>query len=221
MNIIAIVKRYERLASFIYRALHTSKFKVAKGNTINVSNCFASSCEFIIIGYGNEITIEKGMTHLKKCKFYISGNYNRVHISNGCKCKETIFHIEDDNNEIIIKPNVRITGATQLAVIEGTRIEVGQGCLFSQNITIRTGDSHSILSLESNKRINPSKNVIIKDYCWIGYSVMILKGTIINEHSIVASGAILTGETFPSNSIVGGIPGKVLKNGVDWCDKRL
>ena len=192
-----------------------------KGNEVNIKDCFTNSCEFIIKGIGNEIIVDKGITRLNCCTFKIYGNNNKIHISAGCKCNMVVFHIEDNRNVIDIGTNVEFTGSTQMAVIEGTKIEIGRDCLFSQNITFRTGDSHGIFELGSTNRINPSKNIKVGEHCWIGHSVVLLKGTILGNDSIVATGAILTGKSYPSNSILGGIPAKVLKTEVQWCSERV
>lgn len=201
--------------------LHRSFFRVDRNNEIDIRYCFASSCKIIIKGYGNKIIVDKGLVRLKKCRIYINGNNNLIRISSGCVCKNVEFYLEDDNNEIIIAPDVQMTGNTHLAAIEGTKIEIGSNCLFSQNITIRTGDSHSILDDKTRIRLNPSQSVKVGDHCWIGHSVTILKGTIIGEDSVVATGAVLTGKSYPVNCIVGGIPAKVLKSGINWSHERI
>lgn len=46
--------------------------------------------------------------------------------------------------------------------------------------------------------------------CWIGAKVTILDGTVIGDNCVVAAGAVVKGE-FPANSIIGGVPAKILK----------
>jgi acetyltransferase-like isoleucine patch superfamily enzyme len=52
--------------------------------------------------------------------------------------------------------------------------------------------------------------VIIKKNAWIAIGVIILPGVTIGEGAIVASGAVVTKDV-PSNTMVGGIPAKVIK----------
>lgn len=49
----------------------------------------------------------------------------------------------------------------------------------------------------------------------------ILKGSTVSDNSIIATGAIVTEKIFPKNCIIGGIPAKVLKEGVTWDPNRL
>ena len=52
--------------------------------------------------------------------------------------------------------------------------------------------------------------VIIKKNAWIAIGVIILPGVTIGEGAIVASGSVVTKDV-PSNTMVGGVPAKVLK----------
>jgi acetyltransferase-like isoleucine patch superfamily enzyme len=38
-----------------------------------------------------------------------------------------------------------------------------------------------------------------------------LDGTVIGDHCVVATGAVVTGKTFPDNCIIGGVPAKIIK----------
>lgn len=58
----------------------------------------------------------------------------------------------------------------------------------------------------------------VEDHCLIGMGSTVLDGAVIGEGSIVAAGTVVTGGTkVPPNSLVAGIPGKVIK---DVSDKR-
>lgn len=132
------------------------------------------------------------------------------------------LHIEDNDGEITMKRHVTICGQTNIAVIEGRKVVIGEDCLFSSQIQIRTGDSHSILDQKTGARINPSKDIEIGKHVWIGNDVKILKGVKVGEHSIIGTGAILSGGNYPSHSVIGGIGhGKVLKTGIDWTPQRI
>lgn len=54
-------------------------------------------------------------------------------------------------------------------------------------------------------------HVHIKENAWIGTNATILPGVTIGKNSIVAAGAVVTKDV-PDNTIVGGIPAKVLKS---------
>ncbi len=51
----------------------------------------------------------------------------------------------------------------------------------------------------------------IKRNAWIGANATILQGVTIGENSVVAAGAVVS-KDIPDNTIVGGIPAKIIKN---------
>ena len=54
------------------------------------------------------------------------------------------------------------------------------------------------------------KPAILKRNCWIGANATILPGVTVGENAIVAAGAVVSKDV-PANTIVGGIPAKVIK----------
>lgn len=56
-----------------------------------------------------------------------------------------------------------------------------------------------------------SKGIKIGSDCWIGAKATILDGVILGDGCIVAAGAVVVEGEYPSNSILGGVPAKLLK----------
>ena len=137
-----------------------------------------------IKGKNNQIIIGKNC-RLIDCNIFISGNNNTITIGEWCHLKETEFYIEDNAGNISIDKKTSICGKTHLACIEGKSINIGEGCLISSDVTVRTGDSHSVLDVCSKKRINPSEDVAVGDFVWLGNRVILIKGVKIGDHSIV------------------------------------
>lgn len=52
--------------------------------------------------------------------------------------------------------------------------------------------------------------VLIRKNAWIGAAATIMPGVTIGENSVVAAGAVVT-TNVPANSVVGGVPAKVIK----------
>lgn len=216
----AIISKHENVIALIYGLFRGNTTKAGGGNLLKFKGVFRNGISIRVIGYGNKVLIDKGLTRLRDCSLTIRGNNNTIHIGKGCKLNSASLYIEDNGGSIIIGEGTIISGKTHIAVIEGKTISIGSRCLFSANITLRAGDSHSILD-KNGKRINPSKDIMIGNHVWVGNTVTILKGTKVKDNSIIATGSILTGKEFPENCIIGGIGGKILKTETDWCAERI
>lgn len=191
------------------------------GNIFNCKGSFLKRTSVRIKGANNIVDIEPGLTRMKHCFIIINGSCCHVRVGQDSNLNYTTIYIEDDNTSIVIGQHVTIMGNTQLAAIEGKSIVIGDNCLFSDGIEFRTGDSHSILDALSGRRINPSADIEVGKHVWIGHDVKVLKGTTISNNSIVATGAILTGKSYPANTVIAGIPAEVVKDCVDWCSERI
>lgn len=208
--------------SFLFRLFKRNKIRnKGKNNQVSFKGIFASHNIVSISGNNNSISIDPGLTRINNCTFLVSGSNCQIKIGAGCNLNNALFYIQDDGGVIMLGEHVAIAGKTQLSVIEGRTISIGGRCLFSDDIDIRVGDSHSILSTKSGQRINPSKDVVIGNHVWIGHRTTILKGVTIGDNSVIATGAIVSQKSFPSNSIIGGIGGTVLKEDITWHHDRL
>lgn len=68
---------------------------------------------------------------------------------------------------------------------------------------------------------NLSKDIVIGDHVWIGNQVIITKGAKISNNVVVGTGSIVTGKSFPSSTIIAGMPAKVIHNNINWLRERI
>ena len=54
------------------------------------------------------------------------------------------------------------------------------------------------------------QSIVVKYNAWIGAAATILPGVTIGENAVVAAGAVVTSDV-PPNTVVGGVPAKVIK----------
>ncbi|MBT2658618.1 acyltransferase [Bacillus sp. ISL-18] len=134
--------------------------------------------------------------------------------------KRGVIWYADNNCTLEIGDGTTIMEAGISVVEPNGKISIGEDCMFSFGIDILNSDSHSIIDLTSNKRINFSKDVVIGNHVWIGHEVQILKGTEIVDNSIVGSRSILT-KKYGSNCVIVGTPAKQVKENVTWDRNRL
>ena len=128
--------------------------------------------------------------------------------------------MEDDGGSIAIGEKTKFLGKTHVAVIEGTSVTIGKDCLFSSDIQLRTGDSHSILNMEG-RRINPSRDITLGDHVWVGTQAFCTKGAQVASHSIIGARALVTGVFEEPHCTLAGVPAKVVKRDVDWSIRRI
>lgn len=105
--------------------------------------------------------------------------------------------------------NSGITSDSSIMVYKN--IEIGKDFLCSWNVFISDSDWHSI------EGQNHQANIFIGNHVWIANNSSVLKGSVINDNSIVASHTKISGKEFCSNSLIAGTPGKVIKKEVKWC----
>lgn len=107
-----------------------------------------------------------------------------------------------------------LNGCLHAIASERQSIIVGDDCLMSFGIWMRTADPHLLYSCDTHKRINGSESIFIGDHVWLGQDSMILKGSRIGSGSILAAKALLSGKNVPSNQCWGGVPARMVSNNV-------
>ena len=188
----------------------------------------------------NNIIHNKG--HLANVRYDISGNNNYLQIREGAVVSDILIFIRGDNHVLEIGKNYVLKGGSMwfedhnctIRIGDYTTVEsahfaatepdksiiVGKDCMFSNGIELRTGDSHSIVDANTQRRINPAKNIEIGDHVWLGANSTILKGVHIGNNSIISTGALVTKDV-PDHSIAAGVPAQIVKNDVDWLRERI
>jgi acetyltransferase-like isoleucine patch superfamily enzyme len=91
------------------------------------------------------------------------------------------------------------------------RVIIGNNVIFGPNVSIFS-ENHNFedISIPIKNQGTTRMGVIIEDDVWLGSGSKVLDGVKIGHGSIIAAGAIVN-HNVPPFSIVGGIPGKVLK----------
>lgn len=175
----------------------------------------------VVRGNDNLIKIHPKV-RLRRVKIEVFGSNNKLIINEGVKCYEGGYILfEGDNCTIELGRKTTIGSANIFCGESDTSIFIGKDCMLSRDIRLTTSDFHSIIDLGTRKRINPPKNIKVGDHVWIGNGSTIGKGSNVGSNSVIASRAFLSGKEFPSNSIVAGLPAKVLKEEIDWTRKKL
>ena len=171
---------------------------------------------FTFKGKDSILTIGKNV-RLTRCKFTLANNCS-IKIGDNCTIKGDLL-AQHFSSHIMINDKCKFNGVTRIHAAEGCTIRIGKGCLFS-NVRFRTSDSHSIIDLDTKKRINLAQDIIIEDCVWIAENVYIYKGVTVGTGSVIGARSTVTRD-LPSHSLCIGTPAKAIKSNISWQDKLI
>ncbi|MEA5581398.1 acyltransferase [Nodularia harveyana UHCC-0300] len=140
----------------------------------------------------------------------IVGGSHAILTLNGCTIGRGVTLTVGDSASLSIGSNSYINDGSRIAAQNS--IMIGKNCAISFGVTIIDDDGHGF-------GLPPySAPIVIEDNVWIGCNVTILKGVTIGKGSVVGAGAVVT-KSCPPHSLIGGVPAKVIREGVNWTDK--
>lgn len=185
---------------------------------------------------GNKIL---GKFKLKNTKIQFGGRNNIVYFDNVEVYNSTIY-LRNNNSILYVEENKFgniyqfilsencvayigkgfTAGRTSIRVGDGN-IFFGRDCMLAQDIYIQNHDGHAIYDIEKKTLINSGKSILIGEHVWIGEGVSIFKGAIIGSGSVIGSKSFVSNKEYPPNSIIAGVPAKVIRNNIFWTRDGL
>lgn len=173
-------------------------------------------------------------------KIQCIGNGSKIFIGNDLKIRFSIISIEGENNTIIIGPNcklldikIRVGGRDKLIVIgAGTTWEggmmlnsaddelaraivIGNDCMISNDVNLRTADGHSLWDAGGSDRIDRAGNIIVGHHVWLGNGSRIAKGSTIGNGAVLGQRSFLSGHMEPYAAYAG-VPARKIRDRVEW-----
>ena len=127
------------------------------------------------------------------------------------------------NTTIKIGDNANLgRGTIQAGDEDNLEMIVGNDFITSVDFYFRVSDGHTIYDINSGRIVNkPLFGIHIGNHVWCGYNVTILKDADIPNNCIIGSGALVAKAKFDENSIIAGIPAKVIQSGVNWDSRSI
>ena len=133
-----------------------------------------------------------------------------ANLSMGADCEIGSFtKIKTSAGKLEIGRNTEIANFVFIASDQGG-ISIGEYCMIGPCVSI-IGNSYKYDELEQPVLLQEktSKGITIGNNVWLGSGVTVLDGSQIDDGSIISSNSVVSGH-IPKNSIVNGVPGKVI-----------
>lgn len=213
-------KQFLYIISFFYNIPFFLKNIVyLKKAKIDIRGAFLKNVKLNIKNDGNVIKIGE-YTRIENLKINMLGYKSKLDIRENCIIKESNFWFEDKETKIIIGNKTTFENVHIAALENFKKVEIGDDCMFSRGIEIRTGDSHAIISEKSNKKINWAKDIYIGNHVWLGANTTVLKGVQILDNSVVGMGSIVTKDV-NKNTLVVGVPATAVNEKINWSRSNM
>ena len=175
-----------------------------------------------IRGKGNEFV--NANPHNSHLTVRIYGQRNRLIIhTDQCFCAQInigTYDCEVSDCEVVIGKGTTANSLCIMMLESGSKLHIGEDCMFSSNVHIWGSDTHSIIHAETGKLLNIGTHVEIGEHCWVGHSCKILKNSTIQPHTIVGMGSVVTGSQKEGHCAIAGVPARVVKRGISWDRRR-
>jgi acetyltransferase-like isoleucine patch superfamily enzyme len=159
-----------------------------------------------VSGQNNKIILHKPYKFVGNA-IVINGDNNNIElfgtnlsISNTYFCMEPRAH----HRSIVIGKNSYIGQAKLMCFGSDDKLHIGEECLLSSGIHIRTGDSHAIIDHTTKKLLNKHGSVFIGNHCWFGVDSFVSKKVTIPNNTIIAAKAAVVCSFDQSYTILGG-----------------
>lgn len=176
-----------------------------------------STVKIVFKGDGHFLRIGEGAV-LRNLQILFSGSMNSVDIGADCNLRGAI-HLRQKQSAVEVGDGTTFVNANLFAM-EGRRIKIGHGCMFSSGIYIRTSDEHPIFDLSTSERLNQASDVVIGNTVWLGEGTTVGKGCSVADGCVVGARSYVSKRLGRVNSIYAGSPARLIREGVRW-DRKL
>jgi acetyltransferase-like isoleucine patch superfamily enzyme len=110
----------------------------------------------------------------------------------------------------------RCTLGKGIGIVGHERIEIGDDIWTGHYVYI-TDQNHGYenLDLPIGTQMWKNEPVSIGSGSWLGHGAIVLPGSRVGEHVVIAAGAVVAGIEVPDNSVVAGVPARIIRRNID------
>ncbi|MDR0928775.1 MAG: hypothetical protein LBM74_03565 [Oscillospiraceae bacterium] len=179
-----------------------------------------------IIGSGNRIIMGAGV-HLRNCLLWISADNATIELGDGCVITKCEMGAEGEGSRISVGRSTLVGGfmwlhdrinrtlLSRLYAVSAPLI-IGADGMISDGVTIRTGDSHTIINPDDTIANAPAP-VRLGAHCWVCSGATILKGGAMGEGCVLGANSLLTRDYHEQTAtLLVGMPASIRREGIRW-----
>lgn len=145
---------------------------------------------------------------------HISGSGNTLDIGPGCDLRGAL-HLRQTGSRLYIGAYSTFVGG-YLFAMEGRLLEVGEDCMFSSAVVVRTSDEHPICDSTTGERLNAARDVRVGRHVWLGEGVTLAKGAVVPEGCVVGARACVSKPLSRAHAVYTGSPARLVREGIRW-----
>ena len=210
---------YNKRFSFKCRGVALIGLSLRGSVSFHLKSGKIAKTKFIIYGKNIKLFFDDDVK-IYNCKFVISGDNCIIDFRGARNMVDSKFELLDSNTQLIVSGNTGFKHNRVLVAGNQNSVRIGSDCIFAEGVEIWASDTHSILDINTNCRINNDAPIEIGNRVWLGNRALVMKGVKIGNDVVVAAGSIVTNNV-PDNSLVAGVPAKVIKNNIRWDIRRI
>ncbi|MGP5389467.1 acyltransferase [Glutamicibacter arilaitensis] len=185
-----------------------------RGNVIDYSGRPISGIQIHFSGSNNRLILDSEVKLTRSTVFRFDCNNATIRIGKGLHGFAGFLRVGEDSS-IVIGDHVTTTSRVTITAVEGAIVSLGDDCMISGDVQIRSDDEHPIFDIHTGDRVNNASSINIGNHTWLGWGARILGGSTIGEGSVVGLSSVVTG-SFPNNCVVAGVPARIKRKDIAW-----
>lgn len=186
---------------------------------------------------GANIVFAEGVRILRgDNKFTADGRNNLIAVGSGTTLENSLIQINGEGCVVVVGENCRIRGLqivvrrtnSMVFIAAGTTWEsgaiisesgnivaVGNDCMMSNSVILRTSDGHTIFDSSTREPINNPADLLIGHHVWLGNGARVNKGSRIGTGAVVGQCSIASG-SLEGAAVYAGVPARKVREGIVW-----
>jgi carbonic anhydrase/acetyltransferase-like protein (isoleucine patch superfamily) len=155
----------------------------------------------------------------------------RVHAQGGVCVLEgdngqpTFFNVTlwSRDNTVIIGRQTTSNGTHLVTMGQGASITIGNDCMFSTGVWLKTSDMHCIVDVVTQEVLNKDGNVghiVLGKHVWVGQDALVVLGVRIGDGAIIGAKSYVN-QDIEKLTLNVGTPVRQLRSGVTWLRSHV